>query len=257
MIHSNNVFWLNRQCSRDYGLVSTALNPYACPRRSKDVIQIFGSDTPFVEDNGYYENIVREYEIGAIENLSRQTQRIRDWIMGIDSQLQSGGYTELSDTYNDFHYFRVYNILGMEDFVQKFNRVGTGKLGFLCDPYRYLRESRREIPLENANTRSFNNPTNYTAMPLVWGRVKGDMILTIANPNNTSVIWIQAAHNGFGDNDYWDFKIDCARKTVAINGAPGFYQLTGAFPKFTANSQSTVNVRMSGTAAMLREWREI
>lgn len=116
-----------------------------------------------MQDEGYYELIERKYEISAIDtHLSQRTKEIRDWLASI-SILPSEGYWELSDTYNPDHYYKVYGINGLEDFLQTFNRIGKATIGFDCEAYRYLQYGKKVI----YSTDKILNPTQYEAYPTI------------------------------------------------------------------------------------------
>lgn len=236
-------FYLDGECCREYYLRATCENPYTAPKPSYETIEIYGSNRIFRQENGRFEPIKRTYEIYTVGNLAANTQRVRDWIVTKFLSLDNNSYVELSDTYSPNHYYRAYEVEGLDSFIQAFDRYGSGEISFTCDGYRYLKAGVKDIRFPAGETRIFN-PTRYTALPYVTSVFTNSFDFSI---NGHGIV---TEYIGVDS----EITIDAEYLTVNAYGVPMKYTQSGDFPIL----QTGENVIVSSQPFDIRcRWREI
>ena len=165
--------------SDSYGVNISGEGTYDAPERQADVIQIPGRNGDLVIDRGRYNNIQITYPAFITESFASRFDTFRA------AMLNKTGYNRLEDTYHPDEY-RMATLTGaITADTGAYNKIGSFKLVFNCQPQRWLKSGETETTLTSSGT--ITNPTAYASKPLLkvygYGNLGiGSMTITIASP---------------------------------------------------------------------------
>ncbi len=154
----NGYFIFNNRKSTEIGLRVSGFSTYDAPKRSYDTIIVPGRNGALHIDNGSFENIPISYDASLVNDFSRNSATLREWL------LSPVGYCKLEDSYHldTFRLARYNGGISFSDFTP-LCRAAKVKLNFDCKPQRFLKIG--ELPIECPQ--SVFNPTPFPALPIV------------------------------------------------------------------------------------------
>lgn len=206
----------NGRSTREIGLEVETFPTYQAPRRSYEKVHIPGRNGDLLIDGGSWENAIREYEV-SIGSYSRHyyemANAVSEWLHSAVS------YAVLTDSYES-EYYRLAIYLEETSISNLFNHGGKGTIAFDCKPQRFLKSG--DVPITIAGQTTIQNPTGFTALPIinVYGSgsgtlVVGDYTVTISNIGTEIVI----------DSEIQDAYLGTANKNPMITIPNGFPKL--------------------------------
>lgn len=207
--YNQGTFWFNGQSSKDYGVVIASTPSLDRPTRKYNTYTIPGRSGDIVEMLDAYNNIDKQYEIWAANDVYNTAadgfEDITAWLYTTD------GYARLEDDFEP-EIFRLAYFVGPMTITNELNLYGTSKITFNCRPERYLKSGEKMVEVTN----EINNPTKFTSKPLI--KVTGTGKCTITIGTRTMTI------DGLADYIYIDcdsmdaYRQDAENKNNMISG---------------------------------------
>lgn len=177
------------------------MDRFSVPGRNGDIIVMQDA----------WENVEQIYNVwGNIPggNATDIGYSLADWLF-------KDGYQRLEDSYDTDHYRKAV-FLGPLDIENVLRRRGRAEIVFDCDPRRFLKTGEATTTI-TAQT-NFNNPTKFTAKPVIT--VHGSGSGAIAGGGNT--LTISNITNGM--------VIDCENQNAYLGTTNLNADVSGAFP---------------------------
>lgn len=206
----------NGKSSKTIGLEVETYPDYQTPRRSYEKIHIPGRNGDLLIDQHSWENATRTYLVSIGSFKKRYDQMMNEVSQWLHSALT---YVRLEDSYEpEFYRLAVY--LGENSFTNLFNQGGKATIEFDCKPQRFLKEG--DISISVTDTTNLENPTIFTALPIihVYGAGKGS--LTVGNyPVTISEIGTEIVL----DSEIQDAYLNTLNKNSMVSLENGFPKL--------------------------------
>lgn len=163
------VITYNGVASSAYNIIVSKQPNYEFPEKDVEVIHVPGRNGDLVFDKGIYNNVKRTYSIWAgpeAGDFKTLASKISKWLHS------SKGYAVLEDTYEP-DYYRMAYYKDENNIENMLNEAGTIDATFICKPQRFYKSGNSFITVPN-NGKSFENPTVYTAQPVIKVSPKDD-----------------------------------------------------------------------------------
>ena len=188
------------------------------PRRKSEKFSVPGRSGDIVAVQDAWDNVVQRYDIyvsAEIQGLPIVAAAAAQW-------LQTPGCGRLEDEY-DRDVFRRAVYVGPVDLENTLNHFGRAVIEFDCDPRRFLKSG--DLPVAMTNGGKLNNPTGFTALPIL--RISGSGAGTVT-VGSTTVSLTETDGVTIDCEEQ-----ECARETggSVLNFNTG---MTGSFPKLGA-----------------------
>lgn len=167
----SDILWRGRWAS-SAGVVVEHRPVRTVPARVARTVSVPGRNGALVYDEGRWADVEIAYEVYLTGG------DVQDAISRLGAWLGEGGEGELRDTYDPAHY-RIGRVSGDADIVDSFGKLGRTTLRWTCRPQRFLVVG--STPFEVANGGHVDNPTAFTAKPLVKVTGSGSGTLTIGS----------------------------------------------------------------------------
>lgn len=169
MIHK---FYLDNQCSRDFGLLIDTPKVYGSPAADVEYVSVPGRDGDIPISKNRYANYTLAYPAGLKGNVAHKLRLIKAWLNS------SRGYRKLWDTYDRDYYRYAAFAADIDPGVTA--DIANFDITFNCKPFRYRFDGDNEISA--TGTLNILNPEIFEAKPLitVYGT---DGTLTVNNKN--------------------------------------------------------------------------
>jgi phage-related protein len=166
----------NGKSSKDYGIEVEHPPRYQFAKRNYTLTKIPGKSGSVVDDDESYLDVDREYELAIAvregETFADAGSRLAQWLS------TSGGWKRLQDSYEPLVYREaLFNEAG--DIENILNGAGRIKVKFTCKPFRWLLSGEEPIVVPSGETLSIQNPTIYTAKPMLLLDCNGQGTVTI------------------------------------------------------------------------------
>lgn len=155
-------FTYRGKSSLDYGLRIHNRLEMVIPKKAFSLHQVAGSNGLIVNDLGHYEPIERTF-ICTLEPKNGKSPE--SYIEGIRAWLLGGkGFLPLSFSKDKGVYYRAFisDLIRIDTSTSPFYEL---ELSFLCHPFRYLNEGKREISLTNGAM--LHNLGNQPSLPRI------------------------------------------------------------------------------------------
>lgn len=150
------------KASRDFGIIVESFPAMNHGAKRGEPYQIAGRNGVFYDEDGTFDNYIQSYQIAIREGLFRPAdKRCTD----IQAWLSVPGFKRLEDTFEP-EYFKLARYAGPLNVEQILGHVGRCTLEFECQPERWLKSGETPIA-RDAGLLTINNPTPYTAKPLI------------------------------------------------------------------------------------------
>lgn len=166
-----NYFTYNEKDSCDYGLWISGSGTYDAPKRDVSKYSVPGRNGDLLIDNHRFNNIPISYPAFISKDFYYKFDDFKAFM------LSQSGYLRLEDTYHPNEYRMAQFVGPMNPDVKVLNVAGEFEIEFDCKPQRWLKVGEKAIEITSSTT--INNPTLYTAKPLV--RVYGTGTLVIGS----------------------------------------------------------------------------
>lgn len=166
-----NYFTFNNEDSCDYGLWISGSGTYDAPKRDVSKYSVPGRNGDLLIDNHRFNNIPLSYPAFISKDFYYKFDDFKAFM------LSQSGYLRLEDTYHPNEYRMAQFVGPMNPDVKVLNVAGEFEIEFDCKPQRWLKVGEKAIEITSSTT--INNPTLYTAKPLV--RVYGTGTLVIGS----------------------------------------------------------------------------
>lgn len=187
-----------------------------------DVFSVPGRDGDIILPQNAWENQIQEYECYIGDgDATAAADELAAWLFN------KNGYQELSDGWEP-NEFRLAYLSEAMDIESIMNKVGHVTISFSCVPKRFLNSGKTAVTL--TATGSINNPTAFTAKPLLKVTNSGVINGTLACGGNTLGISANVTQ----------MYIDCETcQAYSIDGTT-FYNstVTGQFPVIPSGTQT-------------------
>lgn len=142
--------------------------------RKRTTVSVAGrnGDLHYVENA--FQNYTQPYEcyFHGNEPTPKQAHAVKGWLLG------SGGYQRLEDPYDPEH-FRLAAFAGPLDVENQLNKYGRCVVNFDCAPQSFLKSGEFPIDFQSAGT--IDNPTDFTALPLIYVYGMGSGTVSVGN----------------------------------------------------------------------------
>ena len=155
--------------SDDFRVRISGSGTYDRPQRDVEAKQIPGRNGDLHIDNGRYNNVKITYPAYITEDFEQNYAAFAAFLFS------KRGYKKLEDSYHPEHYRRAACPESLNPKMSTRNLAGSFDITFDCDPRRFLKTGDEAVEISSGG--SINNPTLYTAQPLI--RVYGTGTLTI------------------------------------------------------------------------------
>lgn len=129
-------------------------------KRKRTTISVPGRNGDLHYTENAFENYQQPYQcyFHGDHPAPALAHKIQSWLLG------SGEYLRLTDTYDPTHY-RMATYIGPLDIENHLNKYGRCVVNFDCAPQSFLYSG--DYPTEFAATGIINNPTAFTALPVI------------------------------------------------------------------------------------------
>lgn len=151
----NETFTFDGIVSSDYGLFVSGENTYNAPERDVEMVVVPGRNGTLAMDGKRYQNI--EVTVPAFARKMEKYEELRALM------LASIGYKRLETDYHPGEFRLAVFKMGIEAAPWLYNTVAQFDLIFDCKPQRFLKSGEDEVSVGA----TIENPTNYTAQPLL------------------------------------------------------------------------------------------
>lgn len=167
----SDILWRGRWAS-SAGVVIEHRPVRTVPERVARTLNVPGRDGALVFDEGRWADVEVTYEVYLTGgDVLDAITRLAAWIGG-------PGEGELRDTYDPAH-FRIGRVVGNTEIADSYGKLGRTKLTWSCRPQRWLVVGSSPFEVENGG--HVDNPTAFTAKPLVKVTGSGPGALTIGS----------------------------------------------------------------------------
>ena len=230
------------------GVRSTALGvfvekypPRPIPKRKHEKFSVPGRSGDVIAYEDAWENVLQPYDIylsAEKPGLPLVAAKVTRWLM-------ADGYRRLEDEY-DRDTFRLAAFLGPVDLENTLNEFGRARIEFDCQPQRYLKIGARPITAENGMT--LQNPTGYTARPLLTVFGSGSGTITLG----TYSVSLSVITNGM--------TLDCAEEEAYFYSGSVLNLNTvvsGAYPKLAAGASAVTWAGGVTGLTIIPRWYEL
>lgn len=166
----------NGKATTEFNLVVQTVPSYTFAEKEVETTHIPGKNGDTIYETGAYLNTSRSYNLAGLfteqttlenhyENFVKSCSSIVSWLSN------TTGYRELTDSYES-DYYRLAKFIEAGEVINVRDQALMMEVTFNCKPQRYLIAGKDETDI----TEIFENPTNYTAKPLII--VKGYTLKT-------------------------------------------------------------------------------
>ena len=202
------------EASSDYGMVIAEAPSFDEPTRKCTTYKVPGRNGATIFQQEAWEDTTRTYEVWLADeddkDLVNTVNAFMAWL------ISKTGYQRLEDNFEP-EIFRLAYFNGGNNVSNELMQYGQTSIKFNCRPERFFKNG--EQPISVSNGTKINNPTKFTAKPLI--HIVGSGTITISIGGNTMSASV---------SDY--INIDCdtmnAYRLAAENKNS---QISGSFPK--------------------------
>lgn len=145
--------------SVEFGVWISGGGTFNAPTRDMEMVSVPGRNGNLTFDNGRFNNITVTYPAFISREFRPRIDEFRAWICSKHK------YCRLEDTYHPDEYRMGIFKGGLNVSPTTLNLAGSFSLAFDCKPQRFLKSGL--IPAEYTANGKINNPTYYTANPLI------------------------------------------------------------------------------------------
>ena len=145
--------------SVEFGVWISGGGTFNAPTRDMEMVSVPGRNGNLTFDNGRFNNITVTYPAFISREFRPRIDEFRAWICSKHK------YCRLEDSYHPDEYRMGIFKGGLNVSPTTLNLAGSFSLAFDCKPQRFLKSGL--IPAEYTANGKINNPTYYTANPLI------------------------------------------------------------------------------------------
>lgn len=154
----------------EFGVLVSGVDTYGAPERLVTPEAIPGRNGSVLMDENTYADVEVEYHVAIRGDFASNMRGLRDFL------LSTQGYARMEDSYAPEDFYQAAYYAGIELTAEgPRNKWATFDLTFYRKPQRFLKVG--EQPIELTASGAVNNPTLFTALPLI--RVYGRGIITV------------------------------------------------------------------------------
>ena len=167
------IFW-NGKSSDDLNVFVEHFPSQSRATKKYSRISVPGRNGDLIFEEDSFENEIQPYEIyisAKERKLPFAARKVSEWLFS------AKGYQRLVDSY-DPDVFRLAFFSGPLDVENILNMFGRATIEFDCKPQRFLVSGERIIFASNGGI--IENPTSFTALPIIIVRGSGEGLLNIA-----------------------------------------------------------------------------
>lgn len=229
----NGNFNFNGEDSRDFGAIITKAPDDEIPARKSQAFAVPGRNGVILHQEDAWEDVARVYNVAlAVDEAADYSDMIDEFLAWLNSVK---GYQRLEDNFKpDIFRLAYYN--GGGEVKNNFLQYGEASVPFTCRPEKFLKSGETPRPLTNGGT--IENPTRYTAKPLLYIQGSGNVSITINGATITAQL-----------TDY--LYIDCESMNAYRQASENMNnKISGDFPTL-APGQSTISTSGTITAATI------
>ena len=174
------MIWFDGVSSDDVGVRVEHSPNFYLPARKGDVISIPGRSGDIAIEQNAWENYTRYYDIYISAEFA--TGKLPAVMRNVSNWLNKSGYLRLEDSYDPGVFYRA-RFAGGISVTNHLGRYGRAKIGFDCDPRKYLTSG--ETPVTATGTVELNNPSIVPAYPkITFTLAQGDHIFLTQLPES-------------------------------------------------------------------------
>lgn len=174
--------------SDNYGMVISEAPSFERPTRKQTVYTVPGRNGAVIYQEDAWEDVSRVYNVWIAENITEDSGGVisgtlAERVDAFEAMLNSKkGYQRLTDDFEPDVYRLAY-YEGGGDFTNNMMQYGEASITFVCRPERFLKSGETAETVANADT--LNNPTAFTAKPLIKITVPSSNTVTVSAGGNT------------------------------------------------------------------------
>lgn len=187
----NNYFVYDGRPSTDFNLLISGLSTWDSSEYDSDAVSIPGKNGDMHNGLGRLKNFTLPYKDSYIaSHFKRFYPDLRAFLMA-----HSDKYYRLEDTYHPNEYLMAKFSDTLEVDYDAYNDCGKFDIKFNCMPQHWLKSGEIKKVYDSGNSADMNNPTYFTARPLI--RAYGNGTLTVGDVN----VLISSCPYGYIDLD--------------------------------------------------------
>ena len=203
-----------------FGVYISGGGTFSAPRKAYNWYDVPARNGSVLGYERRLENIEVTYEAFIYTNFDDNVEALRNFLLSRD------GLVRISDTYHPDE-FRMGVYAGpFEPTVERKLDAGQFELTFICQPQRWLTSGEETITKTGSGSMTINNPTRFTAKPLLFVRGYGslqinDTLISLAQYSG-DIMYIDCetmnCWNGLGTQTQY---VSFSRNGVSGVDAPG------------------------------------
>lgn len=175
----NNYFVYDGRPSTDFNLLISGLSTWGSSEYDTDSVSIPGKNGDLHNGLGRMKNFNMPYKDCYItKDFRHYYPELRAFMMA-----HADTYYRLEDTYHQDEFLMAKFTDSFDVDYDAYNDAGRFDLTFDCMPQRWLKSGEIKKVYDSGNSTNINNPTYFTARPLI--RVYGNGVLTVGGINVT------------------------------------------------------------------------
>lgn len=172
------LFVYGGEASSDYGMVIAEAPSFEKATRKNTIYNVPGRNGAIVFQEDAFSDVGRDYRVwiadDAKKDLGEMVNAFTAWL------ISNKGYQRLEDSFEpDIFRLAYYN--GGDNVSNELMQYGESTISFTCRPERFYKSG--EFPISVSNGNQVNNPTRFTAKPLI--HIEGSGTVTISIGGNT------------------------------------------------------------------------
>ena len=171
-------FMFGGRSTREFDMHVESYPTQKTAARKLETIQVPGRSGALHLLQEAFANYTQEYScyFHGTQDMPKQAHDVKGWLMG------AGANARLEDEYDPEH-FRLATFIGPMDIENTLNRYGRCVVAFDCAPQAYLKSG--ELPIDFENPGQLYNPTQFSALPMIYVRGSGAGTVTVGGTEVT------------------------------------------------------------------------
>lgn len=169
--------------SDDYGMVVSEAPSFERARRKQTIFSVPGRNGSVIFQEDAWEDVTRSYNVFISDKVNKTlVERVDAFEAMLNSKKD---YLKLSDNFEP-DTFRLAYYSGGDGFTNQLLAVGQATLNFTCRAERFLVSG--ETPVAVVDSDTLDNPTLYTAKPIIHIEGSGTVTVSIGGKTITADI---------------------------------------------------------------------